>query len=191
MNLFKRKKDIKVLFPQTEAVIEEAFEVGGVMYYRFADINNLEYRRGLMAFAVYNELDMRCSRNFLMKHVDAVDTILKSNEIDIYKIKALNNQLKVRLSMTSDIELMYKLASVVYFDENENPANYDQEYCAKKIEHWKRHTGVADFFLTLPLVELMPFSQTIEGDLDTYSELNRQLNEIHLALIQSANSKKE
>jgi len=191
MKWFKRKKDIKVLFPQTDCVVEEAFEVGGVMYYRFADISNLEYRRGLMAYTVYNELDMRCTREYLLKHVVAMTNLLSGSEIDIYKIKALNDQMRQRMELTTDVDLMYKLASVIYFDKNENPASYDTDYCEKKIAHWKEHKGVADFFLTQPLTELMPFLHSVDTDLDSYSILNHRLNEVHSELLRMLSSKKE
>ena len=188
MNLFK--KSIKQLFPNTEIVIEEAFKIDGQMYYRFADINNLPYKRGLMAFAVYNELDMRCTREYLLLHTDAIDTILKKPEINVFDIKRLNDQMKQRLALTTDIELMYKLASVAYFDKNESPDNYDPVYCQKKIERWKKNSSVEAFFLSQPLMELLPFLNNVDTDLESYSELNKELNKIHSDVLHLMNSKK-
>lgn len=189
MRLFKRS--VKSIFGNTDSVIEWAFTVGGIDYYRFADINNLSYKRGLMAVSVYNELDMRCSREYLMLHTKAVEDILKSKEIDIYKINAINEQMKQRLKLTTDVDLMYRVASVAFFDKNESPDSYDATYSERKIEHWRQHAGVADFFLSLPLKGLIPYLQNVDVDLDTFGELNKELNEIHLALLRSMSSKKE
>lgn len=186
--LFKPK--VKELF-KSDVVIEPAFKVGNKTYYRFADINNLPYKRGLMAFAVYAELDMRCTREHLVLHTDAIDTLIKSNEIDIFKIKQLNDQLRQRLQLTTDIDLMYKLASVAYFDENEQPESYDSAYAQKKIEFWKANAGVADFFLSQPMLELMPFLQSVDVDLEAYSNLNKELNQIHSDAIRLLSSKKQ
>ena len=187
MNLFK--KSVKQLFPNIDAVIVPSFSVGGKTYYQFADINAMPYQRGLMAVAVYNELEMRCTRDYLEQHVEAIDNILSKSEIDIYAIKTLNNQMKARLSLKTDTELMYKLASVAFWDENESPVSYDPEYNKKKIAHWKKNIGVADFFLSKPLMDLMPFLNNIDVDLDIYSELTAQLDQIHLEKIHLLNSK--
>ena len=187
MNLFK--KSVKQIFPNTDTIIEEAFKVGGETYYRFADINNLPAERGLMAFAVYNELDMRCTREYLIKHTEAVESILSGSNINLYDVKKLNDQMKQRLQLITDVELMYNLASVAYFDKNENPNGYDPVYCQKKIANWKKNAGVADFFLSQPLKELIPFLNNVDVDLDSYSQLNKDLNEIHLELIRLTTSK--
>ena len=187
--LFRRKLTVKQLFPKTQQVIEEAFEIGGIKYYHLADTNTLNAMRGLAAFAIYNELDMRCSRDYLLKHQQAIDSILKSREVDIFKIKQLNDQLNQRLNLITDIDLMYKLASVAFFDENENPESYDYAYNEKKIKFWKENTGVADFFLSLPVMKLMPFLTDVDIDLDSYSILNDELNQIHLDLLRIMSSK--
>lgn len=187
-NIFK--KSVKQLFPNTEVIIEEAFKIDGTTYYRFADLNNLPYKRGLMAYAVYNELDMRCTREYLVLHADALNTILSKPEINVFDIKKLNDQMIQRLQLTTDIDLMYKLASVAYFDKNENPESYDTAYCEKKIAQWKKHASVEAFFLSQPLQELIPFLNNVDVDLNIYSELNKELNEIHSGVLRLLNSKK-
>lgn len=190
MRLFRKfLQNTKRLFPNSAAVIEFAFRSGGVDYYTYADIFSLPYERGLMAMAVYSELDMRCSREYLLKHTDAISEILNQKTINIFQINELNEHLKQRLNLLTDIELMYKLASVVYFDKNENPARYEQAYCEKKIEKWKSDKTVHDFFLQKPLLELMPYLRNVAVDLDIFSEVNRELNELHLGVLRTLKSK--
>ena len=186
-----RVRNAKSVFPKEKHIIEWAFNVGGKDYYQFADVFSLPYERGLMAVAVYNEIDMRCSREYLMKHTETITDLLKQQEIDIYKINALNEQMKQRLQLVTDVDLLYKIASVVFFDKNENPALYEQDYCQKKIAHWKEHRGVADFFLQKPLMELIPFLQNVEVDLDTFSVLMDELNALHLERFHTFISKKQ
>lgn len=156
--------------------IEYAFTCAGKKYYRFADIANLPYERGLQAIMVYNELEMRCSRKYLLQHVDAMDKLLHQDKIDIYKINALNEMMKQRLSLITDVDLMYKLASVCYFDETESPETYEPDYADKKIAAWRKSKGVHAFFTQQPLLELMPFLRKQGVDLDTYTLLNEKLN---------------
>ena len=189
--LKQRRRDAKSVFPKSEHIIEWAFNVGGTDYYQFADVFNMSYERGLTAIAIYNELDMRCSRGYLLKHVEAVTNILRQAEIDVFKINALNEQMRQRLQLVTDVELLYRLASVVFFDKNENPNLYEQDYCEKKIAHWKAHKGVADFFLQQPIQTLIPSLQNVDIDLDEYTKLNEELNKLHLEKLRSLSYKKE
>lgn len=143
-----------------------------------------------MAIAFYHEVNMRCSREYLLKHVEAISNILhNSNKIDVFGIDALNNQMKERLDLVVDVDLLYKLASVVFFDELENPCLYEMEYNQKKIEQWKKNSSVGAFFLQQPIQELIPFLKSVEVDLDMYFPLNEKLNQCHLEKIQALNSK--
>ena len=173
------RKDPKKVFPRQKHIINEAFSIAGVEYYQFNDVFNLPYERGLMALAIYEETRMRCSREYLEKHVDTIRKILNSEKINLFSINQLNEQMSERLNLALDVDLLYRLASVVFFDKNENPTIYEPEYCQKKIEFWKKHKGVADFFLQKPLLELMPFLQNVDFDLSTYSQMNQELNKIH------------
>jgi hypothetical protein len=182
----------KKYFPEQKHVIEFAFEVAGVKYFRFNDVFTLPYERGLMSIAIYEETRMKCSREYLMEHCSAVSEILRNPKtVDIFRINELNEQMKSRLELTMDVDLLYKLASVAFFDKNENPVLYDAEYNVKKIAFWKKHKGVADFFLQKPVAELMPFIRNSNIDLDAYSVLNEKLNELHLGRIRDLNSKKQ
>lgn len=170
---------------------EYAFTCGGTKYYRFADITNLPYERGLMALNVYNEVDMRCSRGFLVNYADTIDKLLHEQKIDIFKIQQLNEILKQRLTMTTDTDLLYKLASICFFDKTENPAVYEPAYAEKKIAKWRKDKGVRDFFMQKPLLELMPFLQSVDTDLDTYSQMCEELNKIHSECLRIINSEKK
>jgi hypothetical protein len=171
--------------------IEYAFTCSGTKYYRFADITNLPYERGLMALVAYNELDMRCSRDFLIRYQGAIDDILHQQKIDIFKIQQLNELLKQRLQMPTDVDLLYKLASICFFDKSENPAVYEPAYAEKKIAKWRKDKGVRDFFMQTPLLELMPFLKSVNTDLDTFSELQKEIKMIHSECLRLASSAKK
>ena len=168
--------------------IEYAFTSGGRKYYCFEDINNLPYQRGRHALAVFNEVQMRCSRKFLLEYTKKVDEVLHSNKIDIFTLNELNAMLKDRLSLTADLELCYRLASIVYFDSTEKPEVYEPEYAEKKIARWKKDQSVESFFLQKPLTELMPYLKNAVGDFDGFFQLNVQLNALHSDLMRLAGS---
>jgi hypothetical protein len=70
--------------------------------------------------------------------------------------------------MITDADLIYKLASVVFFDKSESPTHYEHGYNQKKIEHWKKKASMYDFFLQMPVQQLVPFLKQSEGDTHTY-----------------------
>lgn len=171
--------------------IEYAFTCGGTKYYRFADIANLPYERGLMAADVYNELEMRCDRDFLIKFVDTMEDLLHQQRIDIFTINKLNEILKHRLQMTTHVDLLYKLASVVYFDKTENPYVYEPAYAEKKIAKWRKDKGVQDFFMQKPLLELIPSLENVNTDLDTYSAMQKEIELMQSECLRIASSQKK
>jgi hypothetical protein len=171
--------------------IEYAFTSGGRKYYCYEDITNLPYQRGRAALTCFNEIEMRCTREFLLKYTEAMDDVLQSNKIDIYKINSLNGLLKDRLNLTADLELCYRLAAIVFFDDTEKPEVYEPEYAAKKIERWRKDMKVSDFFMQKPLKELMPFLNNAVGDFDAFFLLNEELNKIHSDLTRITGSIKD
>jgi len=182
MKFFKKNrfKNWKKKFPEQKYMIEEAFSIGGKMYYQFTDVFSLPIERGLIAIMAYEESRMKCSLEYLRKHIEATRKLLHAEKIDIFRINQFNEQLNERINFSIDVELIYKLAAVVYFDENENPSLYDAEYCKTKIEFWKKNKDVADFFLQQPVTELLPYLQNVDFNLSEYSTVNEELNRIHL-----------
>jgi hypothetical protein len=188
LDLFKRKhKHDLPTFQDINLPIEYGFTAAGKDYYRFVDPFNLPPVRGLKAVTFYEEARMRCSIEYLQRHTEAMEAILTDPaKIDIFKIKQLNDQLKERIMWKMpEVELMYKLASVVYFDKSEHPANYDFVYNEKKIAGWKQEGSAFDFFMQEPLRILMPFMSEPEESLQKYSLMLQEVNAIHLGNISS------
>lgn len=170
--------------------IEFAFEIEGRSFYRFSDHFNIPYERGLKTITFYEEARMKITYEYLEQHTQAVDKILKSQKIDVFKIKALNDIMAERMKWYCDTDIMYKCASVVFFEKNENPTTYDFKSNIEKIEFWKKHKSVTDFFYQEPLLVLFPFLIESEVNLESYSEITKALNNQHLDLVTSILSEK-
>jgi hypothetical protein len=181
-SLFKREPSNP--FPLSKHVINPAFAVGGIDYYEFDTTANLPWKRGLKFLSIYNELDMRCDRFYLTKHAEAVENIFVSGKRvgfdEMMKVRQLNSQLKERLDLIFHEDLVYKVASVVFFDTSENPDDWEWKYAMKKIEHWKRHEGVQDFFLHEPIQRLIPFLSDVSSSFPLYSEVASKIDKAHL-----------
>ena len=61
-----------------------------------------------------------------------------------------------------------KLATVVYFDEQENPLDYQYPYNKAKMEHWMKHNDVPAFFLKLPEYAYLPSLTEYSMNFPTY-----------------------
>jgi len=172
-SLYKKLKGETKFPTATKHIVKEAFEVGGVKYFEFDTTANLPYKRGLKFLSVYDELSMKCDRYYLQKHCEAIDKILSGTvSVKEYsQILMLNNQMKERLTWVYQEDLVYKIASVVFFDANENPDDWEWEYALKKIEHWKKHEGVGTFFLHEPMQRLVPFLNASAVSVENYSQV--------------------
>ena len=179
--LFSRSKTNP--FRQSKQVIEFAFACGGRDYYRHVDEMNLPYRRALKALAIYKELDMKCDRYYLDKHIEATDALLNGTRFgvaELMSLKKLNDQLRERSQWIVLEDHVYKLASVRYFDGNENPEDYDWKYASQKIEHWKKNSDLQSFFLSEPIQSLVPFLKDVNINFPSYMEVLQALDQSHL-----------
>lgn len=172
--------DPKQYFPNSKYIISYAFSIGKKHYFRFAEHLNIPYERGLTSLVFYREVEMNTDREFLQAHTEAINNILRQNPIDVFQIKLLNDQLQQRLQLPKDPELMYKLASVVFFDQEENPEVYEFEYGARKIAFWKEQASLHDFFLRRPMGELIPYLRYVGRNLSTFSKMIESANKLHL-----------
>lgn len=169
----------KTHLPATDYPVKYAFTSGGVEYFQLEDFNNTPALRGLKTMVFYEEMKMKCTLDFLQLHTDAVNALLLKDRINVFEIKKLNDQLKQRLDMALDMELVMKLASVVFFPRNENIKDYDFDFNRRKIEGWKRHEA-EDFFLLRPLQEFLPVLKDLNVNLKNYIAVAEKLNKHHL-----------
>ncbi len=175
--------DPKTYFPDAKHIIMYAFTIGERHYFRFDDPLNTPYDRALKCLVYYKELEMNCDRAFLKAHTEAFDNVLNGTQLTISNIvdlKVLNDHLKQRLELPKEPELMYKMASVVFFDQHENPYVYEFKYGENKIRFWKKNTTLTDFFLQKPLVELIPYLQHAGENLEQFSQMTQAASKKHL-----------
>jgi len=181
----KKNISAKKFFPNSKHIINYAFSIGAKHYFRYDDHLNVPYERALSCLVYYKEIEMNTDHAFLEAHVQAINNILLKPTINVFEIKKLNDQLQQRLKLPKDPELMYKLASVVFFDQDENPEVYEWGHCSKKIQYWKKSASLTDFFLQKPLQELIPYLQFAGENLQAYSRLIENVNEIQLDSLRS------
>lgn len=182
--LFKAKPKFRPFNNGENAV--EAFKHNGKTYYHFTDSFKIPASRALCALAIYEELRMRCSKEYLEKHIRATELILspENKRINLSDLALINNNLKERLNLAPFPDHVYKLASVTFFDETESPYAYDFKYNEKKIAEWKKDPALLDFFLQTQFKDLMPFSTTSQIDADNYFAVAALVDKTHQHALQ-------
>lgn len=172
--IFKRKKKsaLQIFLEREKYPVECVFELGGKNYFAFADLNNQPAGRTLAALPLFMQLKINCQYDFLQLFVTGMESVLSDpQKISIEKFVTLKNMIKDRLNWAFTPDLVYKYASVVYFDEHENPDTYDEAYNEKKIEFWKQNKGMQDFFLSEPITRLIPHLRAVSGSFPMYSSV--------------------
>lgn len=159
----------------------EAFQLGGTTYYMFDQTAEVPTGRMLAALAIYTELEMKCDKEYLELHTRAMEKLLSDpKKINVMYIAQLNLNLKERLELMPLPDFVYKLASVIFFDETESPYSYSFEYNKKKIEQWKKSPDTLDFFLSRLSSELIPSLKPVTGNTNTFFRVAEQIAGIHL-----------
>lgn len=167
-NLFKRNpKEIKpdwLVNPDVQT--RYVFTSNGVEYYEFTNGYNMYYERYMAAQDRLNEIEQRCDKKYLDIYQDLLDDYLKKG--DLVNIAILNKNLRDLREYVFNVNLLYNLAAVWYFDKNENPFTFDHEYCDKKIVDWKKDKEALSFFLQSPIREYLPQLNISKEDLRVY-----------------------
>ncbi len=178
------KKEKKYLLKEGHKV-QEVFTLNGIKYFEFVDSNMAPCHRMFTAMSYYNELKMRCDRDYLIAHCQAVRDILsgKSGGVDLVQLGKLTLQLQERLEFIIEPETVFKYASVVIFDETEDPYAYDFKYNMEvKIPSWKKQDW-AGFFLSMPVKKLFPLLNLSQEDLSRYLIAEKEISKAHYQAI--------
>lgn len=145
-----------IYHPDVADSIEEAFEVGLIKYYRFKSEFRLPTGRYKYHYKYFQLNALKIDPERLKTEVnDAISWINgERKKIDITKCAQILEGVKTMAALPFDPELARKLASISFFTDEEDLSTYDEEYGNKKIEWWKEH-NFNDFFLTMPVQELL------------------------------------
>ncbi len=174
------RKPFRNLRVQDKQKIIKAFVYHGRDYFMFDDIFSIPSIRGLQAIDYYEEFNMRCTKEYLIRWTEAAEKILSDNKkINLIELGTLVKHLQERLKMIPVSDHIFKIASVVFFDDSENPYHFDRSYNKKKIDLWKKDPEVLNFFLQTPLRELIPYLDSQGASLVTFSGVVKELNTIH------------
>ena len=178
--------------------IEYAFTSGGVKYFKFVTEVNVPFQRAVAARDIFTEELWQINPDFLRGWNNGLINLLmdkkKKDDKKLYEVGVMASRLKEQMEMSVSLLRQLKLATVVYFDEQENPLDYQYPYNKQKLDHWMKHNDVEGFFLNLPeyayLPSLTEYSQNFPTYLqaETLQSLNNLKHIIGLQLQDSTDS---
>jgi len=163
-----------------------AFACGGKRYYTWANEMDLPVERALAAKDVYSELEQGISSKYLEDLFQTCEKLLDKGKL--VQTSQLIGLAKARVGHISNALLLYKLASVLYLEEGENPYSYDLLLEEKKIENWIKNKDVESFFLQEPIKKYIPSFDSLAMSIKTYfkaqGESISQALQFHLSLLE-------
>lgn len=189
--LFKIKDPKKLtLHPRYDKHIKYGFSVGDKHYYRFLhDYDIFESRfRYLKTF--YQEVENKLTSADINEFSDATKKYLEDYKISLHNGEpkpqllesaiALQGEVKYRSEWLFEPTSLYKYASVLYFDIQEDITDYDVEYNHDKIKYWSKKKTL----LRMLLEELM-------SNVDNLLSLSKEDFQDYLFQIQSKKDKQQ
>lgn len=175
--------------------IEFAFTSGGVNYFKFTTEVNVPFQRAIAARDIFTEELWQINPDFLRGWNNGLINLItdrkKKDEKKLYEIGILASRLKEQLDISMSLTRQLKLATVIYFDEEENPLDYQYPYNKAKMEHWMSHNDVEGFFLKLPEYACLPSLTELSLNFPTYlqAEVLQNINNLkHIITLQSLDS---
>jgi len=158
--------------------IEFAFTSGGVHYFKFNSEVNIPFQRAIAAREILTEelwqITPSVLKGWTEALIGAVTSPKISNEKKLYEVGVLASRLKEQMELSFSLTRQLKLATVIYFDEHENPLDYQYPYNNKKIEHWAKHNDVEGFFLNLPQYLYLPCGNELTRNFPIYLQAESQ-----------------
>lgn len=164
--------------------IEFAFTSGGINYFKFSAEVNVPFQRAVAAKDIFTEELWQINPDFLRSWNNGLINLLmdkkKKDDKKLYEIGILASRLKEQMEMSVSLVRQLKLATVIYFDEQENPLDYQYPYNKQKLNHWMEHNDVQGFFLNLPEYAYLPSLTEYSTNFPTYlqAETLQSLNNL-------------
>lgn len=158
--------------------VEPVFKSGGKQYYRFVDDHQIPTGRYKYIYAALKEVDLRMNLETLQNYVGEIKKVLnggdKRNLVSMESLWRITLNLESRISLAFEPASVQRLASVIFFDETEDLRTYDRKYGADKMATWDKN-GTLDFFLTMPIAELLGLRNISLESLEDYIQTSQQL----------------
>lgn len=160
--------------------IEFNFEANGIKYYSFKTDTDMRYGRYVILQTFLQEYLLRTDLDTLKSNIKSLKKFLNptvkdgKGQLELGRALELLEIMEQQANIAFEPETVYRLASCIYFDDNEIISSYDKEHNETKIARWKEANTV-DFFFDKLFQELTNLRVTSKDDLLNYLDKVPQL----------------
>lgn len=171
----KSDKVMNLYHPSLAGMTEFSFEAEGVKYYSFKQDTEGRYGRYVVLQAFLQEYYLRVDLNTLRGDIKKLQGWLNptvkdgKGQLELGKSLELLSIMEQRAQIAFEPDTVYRLASCLYFDDQEILSGYDRKYNELKIESWKK-SGTTDFFFHKLFQDVTGLIVTSKDALTSYLE---------------------
>lgn len=163
--------------PDFHGKIEEAFKAAGKQYYCFTNDSGMKYGRYIFMQNFLQEMYLRIDLNSLRQYAQDAQSWINGSKtnsegkplIRVDKACEILSIIDQRANLSFEPDTVFRLASCIYFDANEDLKSWDKKYNEAKIELW-REAKAYDFFFHKLFQELTDLRGTSLTVLENYLE---------------------
>lgn len=160
-----KPKQKEVLHSLNKKLIEYSFTISGIDYYTFKNFLDFPPLRHAKINHFLRETDMSITTDDLKEFVKAITDALNEGNLK-NAIKTLS-LVEYQLNTYSDLDILYRLCSAVFFNLSEDISSYDYDYNESKIKAFKTELP-QDFFLMRSVKELFPQIDISEQNIEMF-----------------------
>ena len=188
INLFKKTDQTTktAIHPEYKTLIQKVKKIKGRQLYQFKNMLDMPHNRYNKCTRFSTEFNMRLDAEILAKSLS--DCLKFANEGNFAKVIGIITLLQEHTKMLISIEASYRLASCVYFWEDENLDDYDFEIGDEKIKLFKE-MKLESFFLTKPMNNFLAQIDISAQDLNLFSQYEKELKSLLSKQLSEQNGK--
>lgn len=173
--------------------VKLAFVHKGVEYFQMVGGPDNYAQRYFALLDTMDAMGYRVDSEYLDRFQELIDYYV--NKGDLAQVAICNQHLKDRRKYLLNAELIYSLASVWFFDKNENVYEYNPSYAAEKINRWRGDAELMQNFYMTPLAEFMPLNDSLRKNMQKYllgaNAEEKMILEGHLSRISKGDGPKD
>lgn len=187
INLFKKTETPHtIIHPDYKKLIEYVTTIEGRKLYKFKNLLDMPHDRYNKCTRFSTEVNMRLDSETLKESLEQI--IEFANQGNFTKVMGVVHILMEMTNMLISIDASYRLASCVYFWDNEDLTDYDFEIGDHKISLFKK-MRLDDFFLKEPMKNFLPQMSISEQGLEAYLLQEREFKKILSSQLKKMNEK--
>jgi len=186
MKIFKKAKEHTAIHPEYKTLIEFVAVIEGRKLYQFKNLLDMPHDRYNKCTRFSTEFNMRIDSMTLKESLK--DCLEYANTGNFTKVIQIITILQEMNNTLLSIDASYRLASCVYFWENESLNDYDFAIGDEKIKMFKEY-GFENFFLSKPMSNFLPPMDISLQDLNQYLLQESKYKNLLSSLLKKTNAK--